>query len=109
MHNRVDSGKCGPFIRSRGIQKGFFCPAMSGASKQVCLNEFKLKKYFRQMFGLSVFALVQQERLKRAKQLIFEGEKNISAIAYELGYAHPQHFQRAFKQQFGVTPGSLLK
>jgi AraC-like DNA-binding protein len=56
-----------------------------------------------------VFALVQEERLKLAKQLIFEGEKNISTIAYELGYAYPQHFQRAFKQRFGVTPGSLLK
>jgi AraC family transcriptional regulator, transcriptional activator of the genes for pyochelin and ferripyochelin receptors len=83
--------------------------SLTGLSRQVCLNEFKLKKYFRQVFGLSVFALVQEERLKRAKQLIFEGEKNISAIAYELGYSHPQHFQRAFKQQFGVTPGSLLK
>jgi AraC family transcriptional activator of pyochelin receptor len=83
--------------------------SLAELSGQVCLNEFKLKKYFRQVFGLSVFALVQEERLKRAKQLIFEGEKNISAIAYELGYAHPQHFQRAFKQRFGVTPGSLLK
>jgi AraC family transcriptional regulator, transcriptional activator of the genes for pyochelin and ferripyochelin receptors len=83
--------------------------SLAELSKQVCLNEFKLKKYFRLVFGVSVFALVQEERLKRAKQLIFEGEKNISAIAYELGYAHPQHFQRAFKQQFGVTPGSLLK
>ncbi len=84
-------------------------PSLAELSKETCLNEFKLKKYFRQVFGLSVFALVQEERLKRAKQLIFEGEKNISAIAYELGYAHPQHFQRAFKQRFGVTPGSLLK
>ena len=83
--------------------------SLAELSGQVCLNEFKLKKYFRQVFGLSVFALVQEERLKRAKKLIFEGEKNISAIAYELGYAHPQHFQRAFKQRFGVTPGSLLK
>jgi AraC-like DNA-binding protein len=83
--------------------------SLAELSGQVCLNEFKLKKYFRQVFGLSVFALVQEERLKRAKQLIFEGEKNISAIAYELGYAHSQHFQRAFKQRFGVTPGSLLK
>jgi AraC family transcriptional regulator, transcriptional activator of the genes for pyochelin and ferripyochelin receptors len=72
--------------------------SLAALSGQLCLNEFKLKKYFRLVFGLSVFALVQEERLKRAKQLIFEGEKNISAIAYELGYAHPQHFQRAFKQ-----------
>lgn len=84
-------------------------PSLSELSKQVCLNEFKLKKYFRQVFGRTVFGLLQEERLKKARQLIFEGEKNISAIAYELGYAHPQHFQRAFKQQFGVTPGSLLK
>ena len=96
---------------ARDILLGNLCSPLSLAelSKQICLNEFKLKKYFRQVFGLSVFALVQEERLKRAKQLIFEGEKNISAIAYELGYAHPQHFQRAFKRQFGVTPGSLLK
>lgn len=78
-------------------------------SRKVCLNEFKLKKYFREVFGQSVFALVQEERLNWAKQLIHEGEKNISTIAFELGYAHPQHFQRAFKQRFGVTPGSLLK
>jgi AraC family transcriptional regulator, transcriptional activator of the genes for pyochelin and ferripyochelin receptors len=84
-------------------------PSLAELSRQICLNEFKLKKYFRQVFGQSVFAFVQEERLKRAKQLIFEGEKNISAIAYELGYAHPQHFQRAFKQRFDVTPGSLLK
>jgi AraC family transcriptional regulator, transcriptional activator of the genes for pyochelin and ferripyochelin receptors len=84
-------------------------PSLAELSREVCLNEFKLKKYFKQVFGQSVFAFVQEERLKRAKQLIFEGEKNISAIAYELGYAHPQHFQRAFKQRFGVTPGSLLK
>ena len=97
--------------RTRDIILRNLCSPLSltELSGQVCLNEFKLKKYFRQVFGLSVFALVQEERLKRAKQLIFEGEKNISAIAYELGYAHPQHFQRAFKQRFGVTPGSLLK
>ena len=109
-----------PFIGKVDLEKIYhardiilrnLCTPLSLAelSRQVCLNEFKLKKYFRQVYGQSVFALVQEERLKRAKQLIFEGEKNISAIAYELGYAHPQHFQRAFKQQFGVTPGSLLK
>jgi AraC-like DNA-binding protein len=53
--------------------------------------------------------MLQEERLKKAKQLIFDGEKNISAIAYELGYAHSQHFHRAFRRKFGVTPGTLLK
>jgi AraC family transcriptional activator of pyochelin receptor len=52
---------------------------------------------------------LQEERLKVAKQLIYQGEKNIAGIAYELGYAHPQHFQRAFTKHFGLTPKELFK
>ena len=73
------------------------------------LNEFKLKKYFKLVFGTTVFGMIQEERLKAARYLIREGEKNISQIAYELGYAHPQHFHRAFKKRFGLTPSELLK
>ena len=73
------------------------------------LNEFKLKKGFRQLFQNTVYGFVNERRLQEARRLIYEGAKNMSVIAYELGYAHPQHFQRAFKKRFGVTPGSLLK
>ena len=84
-------------------------PSLAELSRLCSLNEFKLKKYFKQTFDSSVFGLLQEERLKAARRLIYEGEKNISMIAYELGYAHPQHFQRAFKKRFGMTPTALLK
>jgi AraC-like DNA-binding protein len=84
-------------------------PSLSELSKLCGINEFKLKKGFKQLFENSVVAFVNEHRLNEAKRLIYEGEKNMSTIAYELGYAHPQHFQRAFKKRFGVTPGSLLK
>lgn len=84
-------------------------PSLAELSKLCGLNEFKLKKGFRQLFQNSVLGFVNEHRLNEAQRLIYEGEKNISSIAYELGYAHPQHFQRAFKKRFGVTPGSLLK
>jgi len=84
-------------------------PSLAELSKLCGLNAFKLKKGFRQLFQNSVIAFVNEQRLADAKRLIYEGEKNMSAIAYELGYAHPQHFQRAFKKRYGVTPGSLLK
>ena len=78
-------------------------------SRMTGTNQFKLKKGFKQLFENSVVAFVNEHRLNEAKRLIYEGEKNMSTIAYELGYAHPQHFQRAFKKKFGFTPGSLLK
>jgi AraC family transcriptional regulator, transcriptional activator of the genes for pyochelin and ferripyochelin receptors len=84
-------------------------PSLQQLSASCGLNEFRLKKYFKEVFHQSVYNFVCEERLRRARQMIFEGEKNISSIAYELGYAHPQHFHRAFKKQFGVTPKSLLK
>ena len=43
----------------------------------------------------------QSEKRTVVRKMIYEGEKNITDIAYELGYAHPQHFHRAFKKQFG--------
>lgn len=84
-------------------------PSLAELSKICGINVFKLKKGFKQLFENSVVAFVNEHRLNEAKRLIYEGEKNMSTIAYELGYAHPQHFQRAFKKKFGVTPGSLLK
>jgi len=84
-------------------------PSLSGLARACGLNEFKLKKYFKLAFDNSVFGLLQEERLNASRRLILAGEKNISTIAYELGYAHPQHFQRAFKKRFGITPSGLIK
>jgi AraC family transcriptional activator of pyochelin receptor len=84
-------------------------PSLTELSRLCSLNEFKLKKYFKQAFNTSVFGMLHEERLQTAKHLIYQGGKNISMIAYELGYAHPQHFQRAFKKRFGITPTGLLK
>lgn len=73
------------------------------------LNEFKLKKGFKQLFGKTVMAFVNDARLDAALLAIYTGEKTITEIAYEFGYSHSQHFHRAFKQRFGKTPKSILK
>lgn len=39
-----------------------------------------------------------------AKEKIYDPEKSIREIAYELGFKHPQHFTRLFKNKVGYTP-----
>ena len=39
-----------------------------------------------------------------AKNKVFEGDKTVNEIAYELGFKYPQHFTRLFKQRVGCTP-----
>jgi len=39
-----------------------------------------------------------------AKERIFDTNKSISQIAFELGFKYPQHFNRMFKKNTGYTP-----
>ena len=39
-----------------------------------------------------------------AKEVIFDTNKTMSQIAYELGFKYPQHFARLFRQQVGQSP-----
>ncbi len=52
---------------------------------------------------------VQTQRLEEARYLLVGGGQTVTEIAYQLGYAHPQHFHRAFKKQFDCMPKQLTR
>ena len=63
------------------------------------LLHIKLKK----IAGASALEFIKKARMDRATSLIRQG-KNISEVAYEVGYADPNYFSRAFKKEFHLTP-----
>lgn len=81
-------------------------PSLNELAKQAGINTFKLKKGFHQVFGCTAFEYLHQERLREAAQQLRAGIP-IKEVAYLQGYSSVQHFTRAFKKQFGITPGSL--
>lgn len=54
--------------------------------------------------GKSAHEFIQLKLIDVAKQRIFDNDKSLSEIAYELGFKYPQHFSRVFKQHVGVSP-----
>ena len=84
-------------------------PNLSEVARQVGLNEYKLKRGFKEMFSTTVFAYLTEQRLELAKRFLLDTAKTSAEIAFELGYATPQHFHNAFKKRFGVTPNSMRK
>ncbi len=56
------------------------------------------------MFNTTIFDYLAGHRLELARHDILEGKKTATEIAFELGYASPQHFSKAFKQKFGIPP-----
>lgn len=75
--------------------------------RRFVLNEFKLKKGFKQLFGYTVFGYVQEMRMKTARQILAEGRMNVNEVADYLGYSSPNHFSTAFKKMYGIQPTKL--
>ena len=74
-------------------------------AKAVGLTHTRLNSGFRSIFGCTVFEWLRIQRLEKARMLIMQGEKNITEIAYEVGFASSSHFTWAFRKFFGTTPG----
>src|SRR5690606_41383647 len=77
-----------------------------------CADELNLSiNYFGDLIkketGISAQEYIQAKLINIAKERIFDVDKSISEIAYELGFKYPQHFTRLFKQKTGVTPNEF--
>lgn len=84
-------------------------PTINLLSKLIGLNEFKLKKGFKEVFGISVHAYVIQKRLEIAKTLLGGDSLSVSEVACRIGYGNVSHFASAFRKQYGINPGSYIK
>ena len=63
--------------------------------------------FYRKIKGvldLSPNEYLRLERLKRAAQLLKDGENRISEICYMVGFNSPSYFAKCFQKQFGVSP-----
>ncbi len=76
-------------------------------SRMVGLNDFKLKKGFKEIFGNTVFGYLHEVRMQEAKKLLLDQQKSIHEVAEYCGYQYVQHFSTAFKKRFGITPGGM--
>lgn len=79
-------------------------PSLRELARQSGLNENKLKQGFRSLFGNSVYATVQELRMKEAARRLAEDDASVTEIALSVGYANPAHFAKIFRRYYGVAP-----
>lgn len=73
------------------------------------INQFKLKRNFKLVFGTPIFSYLTAIRMKKAKKLIAEKGFTVAEAAYEIGYKNPQHFSAAFKRKYSFLPNKLKR
>lgn len=77
-------------------------PTIADLARETGLNQLKLKRGFKALFGHSIYALFQRERMDRARHLLCD--HGVTETAMILGYSNVSHFSAAFRKQFGVLP-----
>ena len=68
------------------------------------INEFKLKKGFRELFQTSPYQYRLRLCLAKAKELLIETDDTIDEIAAQIGFETYNGFSTAFKKAYLLSP-----
>lgn len=77
-------------------------------SKKIFLSESRLRSIFKKEMGVSISTYTRWVRLKKAGMAITKGMKFTSAC-YQAGFYDVAHFNRVFREMFGINPSSVIK
>jgi len=78
-------------------------------ARKVGINDYKLKKYFKELTGHTVFGYLYKIRMEKAHYFLSKEKKSVNEVSFLVGYKNPQHFIAAFKKKYHILPGSLNK
>lgn len=79
-------------------------PTVAWCAENLHLSANYFGDLIKKETGQSPQEYIHAKVIDLAKEKIFDYDKSISEIAFELGYKYPQHFTRFFKQKVGVSP-----
>ncbi|WP_394835997.1 AraC family transcriptional regulator [Pendulispora rubella] len=72
-------------------------------------SRFHFSRVFARSVGVSPHRYVMQLRLQRARDLLRDGRKTLSEIAYATGFVDQSHLTRWSRKIYGVPPGRLRR
>lgn len=79
-------------------------PSVAYCAEQLHLSSNYFGDLIKKETGKTAQEYIQAKVIDVAKEKIFDINKSISEVAYELGFKYPQHFTRLFKQRTGYSP-----
>lgn len=79
-------------------------PSVAYCAEKLHLSPNYFGDIIKKETGKSAKEYIQAKLIDVAKERIFDMDKSISGVAYQLGFKYPQHFTRLFKQRTGYSP-----
>jgi AraC family transcriptional activator of pobA len=94
------------YFRSDNPQK-LGLPNVAFCAEKLSLSANYFGDLVKKETGKTALEFIQLKVMELAKEKIFDPDKSVNEIAYELGFKYPQHFSRLFKQRMGHTPNEF--
>jgi AraC-like DNA-binding protein len=79
-------------------------PHICELARRVGVSESKLKRSFKEHFGMTVFEYGLECRMRHALELLQGDAVSICQVAESVGYQHQTSFTAAFRDHFGFLP-----
>ena len=76
---------------------------------QLNMSRSSLNRKIKGILDMTPNDYIRLERLKKAVQLLKEGECRINEVCYMTGFNTPSYFSKCFQKQFGVLPKDFIK
>ncbi len=82
-------------------------PNITELAKKVGMSRSRFYQNFKSVLGHSPMDYLRTHRLQLAKQLLRQGDYNVSEAAFATGFTNLSYFTRAFTAEFGVSPRQI--
>lgn len=83
-------------------------PSIIKLARIAQMSSTKLKQRFKQVYGYRLYEFYNKQRLEKARELIIHGITPKEA-GYTIGFSDVSNFTKAFKKEYGFTPGILFE
>ncbi len=90
------------FEEEKSLKNGL--PSVKYISSQLKLSQRYLSDMLRSLTGLNTQQYIQNVIIEKAKEKLSTTNLSVSEIAYELGFEHPQSFNKLFKSKTNQSP-----
>lgn len=83
--------------------------SLESLGKKVGLSPIYISKMFKEKLGINYIDFLTECRIEKAKKLLYDPEKSIKEITFEVGYHEPNYFSKVFKKICKISPKEYRK
>jgi ligand-binding sensor domain-containing protein/signal transduction histidine kinase/DNA-binding response OmpR family regulator len=83
--------------------------SVSLLSTKMAMSAPVLYKKIKALTDMTVNDFIKSLRFKKAAQLLLQGDKNVSEVAYAVGFNRRKYFSEEFKKVYGKTPSEYVQ